>query len=140
MARKCKLTPAVQEQIVQALHVGATHEIACGYAGINPDTFYAWMRKGAEGRAPFSEFSEAVQKAEQQAVVGWLATIEQAARAGHWQAAAWKLERRYPKDYGRTVQEHHVSGTVTLSIAQKTRDANDRIERLRRASTGLLAG
>ena len=32
--------------------------------------------------------------------------IEQAAKDGTWQAAAWKLERRYPQEYGKTVQEH----------------------------------
>jgi hypothetical protein len=41
--------------------------------------------------------------------VKWLARIEQAA-SEHWQAAAWKLERRYPKDYGRSVQQHEVGG------------------------------
>ena len=44
--------------------------------------------------------------------MGWLAKIEQAANQGHWQAAAWKLERRYPQEYGRTVQNVEHSGTV----------------------------
>jgi hypothetical protein len=29
--------------------------------------------------------------------------IDKAAGEGTWQAAAWKLERRYPESYGRTV-------------------------------------
>ena len=101
MPRKTKLTPKLQEEIVRALNVGATHEHACQYAGIHPDTFYVWLKKGEEGRAPYAEFSEAVKKAEGRAVVGWLAQIEEAARTGNWQAAAWKLERRYPKVYSR---------------------------------------
>ncbi len=36
----------------------------------------------------------------------WLAKIEKAASDGAWQAAAWKLERRYPHVYGRVVNEH----------------------------------
>lgn len=106
MGRKTKLTPKVQEDIVRALTIGATHDIACQYVGIHPDTFYDWLKKGEAGRAPYAEFAEAVKGAESRAVVGWLVQIEQAARSGTWQAAAWKLERRYPKIWGRQVIEH----------------------------------
>jgi hypothetical protein len=46
-------------------------------------------------------FHDAVKEAEGKATVGWLAKIEKAASEGNWTAAAWKLERRYPNDYGR---------------------------------------
>ena len=101
MGRKSKLTPQLQEEIVKALAVGATHEQAYTYVGIGHECFYNWLRLGEQGRQPYAEFSEAVKKAEAHASVGWLAFIEQAARAGNWQAAAWKLERRYPKVWGR---------------------------------------
>jgi hypothetical protein len=39
-------------------------------------------------------------------VVVSLERIHAAAQEGAWQAAAWILERRYPHEYGRTVQEH----------------------------------
>lgn len=105
MGRKLKLTPEVQDLIVKALGVGATHEQVCGVAGISHECFYNWLRQGETGRQPYSDFSEAVKKAEHQASVGWLALIEQAARQGHWQAAAWKLERRYPKMWGRQLAD-----------------------------------
>ena len=104
--RKLKLTPEVQAEIVRALGVGATQEHAALYAGISVPCFYAWLKKAEEGRSPYVEFLEAVKKAESRAVVGWLAQIEEAARTGSWQAAAWKLERRYFKDFGRQVVEH----------------------------------
>lgn len=50
-----------------------------------------------------------------------------------------RLKALKPQEY-RENAHLEVSGTVTVNIAQKTRDANERIERLRRASTGLLAG
>jgi len=103
MPRKTKLTPQVQADIVQALAVGAVHEHACEYAGIDHATFYRWLQKGEAGLAPYREFCEVVKRAEAKAVVGWLAQIEQAARAGNWQASAWRLERRYPKIWGRQV-------------------------------------
>lgn len=95
MARKSKLTPEVQERIVQAISMGATYELASQFGGIHYDTFNEWMK----GKP---DFSEAVKAAEGRAVVGWLAKIEKAASDGNWQAAAWKLERRYPENYGRT--------------------------------------
>ena len=60
----------------------------------------------------FAEFQARVEEAKGKAVVGWLAKIEKAASEGSWQAAAWKLERRYPEDYGRRVQELRHTGQV----------------------------
>lgn len=101
VGRKTKLTPEVQAKIVQALGVGTTREHACQFAGIGHTAFHAWLQKAEAGKSPYAEFAEAIKNAEGQAVVGWMAQIETAARTGNWQAAAWKLERRYPKDYGR---------------------------------------
>jgi hypothetical protein len=106
MPRRSKLTPAVQQRICDAIGIGATYEHAAAYGGIHYDTLRQWC-------ATKPAFSEALKAAEARAVVGWLAKIEQAASAGTWQAAAWKLERRYPQLYGRTVQEQQHTGTVT---------------------------
>jgi hypothetical protein len=67
---------------------------------------------------PFVEFYEATQKAESEGAMGWLAKIELAANDGNWQAAAWKLERRYPHDYGRQVKE--LTGKDGGAIEAKT--------------------
>lgn len=105
MAARTKLTPDVQRRICDAIAIGATYDLACKYGGVAFETFRRW-REG--NRA----FCAAVEDAEGRAVVGWLAKIEQAASAGAWQAAAWKLERRYPAVYGRSVQQVEHSGTV----------------------------
>jgi hypothetical protein len=105
VGRPLKLTPEVQAEIVRALQVGATRDHAAQYAGISVDCFYKWMQQGEKGKEPYLQFFDAVKKAEGRAVVGWLAQIEDAARTGSWQAAAWKLERRYFKMYGRTMQD-----------------------------------
>lgn len=109
MPRKTKLTPELQANFMQAISVGATHRIACEYAGITGDTLYRWLRLGEAGRQPYSSFSEQVKLASGRAAIGWLAKIEKAASDGVWQAAAWKLERRYPQEYGRTVEAHEVT-------------------------------
>lgn len=97
--RPTKYQPETVAKITNAIAVGATLTHACSYAGIDLDTLSNWRKK-------YSEFSDAIKEAEGKAVVGWLAKIEKAANDGNWTAAAWKLERRYPHEYGRTVQEH----------------------------------
>lgn len=116
MARRSKYTPDVVQRIVQALELGATYEMASNYGGIDYMTFNRW-------RESKSEFREAIKDAEGRAVVKWLAKIEQAATEGTWQAAAWKLERRYPHDFGKTVQENQITGKdgapLTITIGER---------------------
>ena len=92
--RRSKYTPETVDKLTQAIRLGATYRLACDYAGITEETFYQWRRSK-------SEFSDAIKEAEGKGALGWLAKIEQAASDGNWQAAAWKLERRYPDQYGR---------------------------------------
>lgn len=96
MARPTKYTPETAKKIIEAIRVGATHELAAAYAGINQDTLTNWKKR-------YSDFSDAVKEAEGMAAVKWLAVIDKAAQGGAWQAAAWKLERKYPQQYGRRV-------------------------------------
>lgn len=110
MARPTKLTPEVQKMFIDAYSVGTPIRLACQYAGISEATYFAWVVRGEKREQPYLEFLEAVQKSQGRAVVGWLAKIEAAANEGNWQAAAWKLERRYPEEFGRVIQDHHVSG------------------------------
>lgn len=96
--RKTKYTPATLGLIEHALKLGATHKIACGYAGISHETFYDWINTKPE-------FSELVKNAEAVGGIEWLKKIEEASDKGQWQAAAWKLERRYPNEYGRNARD-----------------------------------
>lgn len=132
MAAPSKLTPDTQDRIVQALRMGATYELAAQYGGVTYNTFNEWRKRAVaeldradsarkhtevrESERPYVEFYEAVQKAEADAVVGWLAKIEKAASDGNWQAAAWKLERRYPRDYGRTVVSQEHTGAIRFLV------------------------
>lgn len=105
MARKSKLTPETQKRITDAIRVGATYELAAQYGGVAYNTFNEWMKAGeAADTGNKREFYDAVKSAEGEAAIKWLAVIDRAA-AEQWQAAAWKLERRYPRDYGRQVHE-----------------------------------
>jgi hypothetical protein len=98
VAARPKFSPDVQQRICDAIALGATYDLAAKYGGVTYETFNEWRKHKPS-------FSEALQEAEGRAAIGWLTKIEHAATQGTWQAAAWKLERRYPDEYGRTVQQ-----------------------------------
>lgn len=118
MARPTKYSDELVARLCQAIELGATYDLACNYAGIHFSTFNLW-------REQKPAFAARIAEAEGKAAVKWLAKIEQAASDGNWQAAAWKLERRYPHSYGRQVQEHTGADGGPLKIV---------IERVAKAS------
>lgn len=135
MARRCKLTPEVQQRICDALGVGATYEHAAAFGGIAYETLNEWRKSKPQ-------FSEALKDAEGRAAVALLAKIQKAAGQGTWQAAAWILERRYPQLYGRTVQTVEatvtatVDATVTAREVVRTHLSDADVDRLTRALVG----
>src|SRR3972149_2762024 len=142
MARPTKLTEDTQTRIVQAITMGATYELAAQYGGVAYNTFNEWLKKGNNGNGDgtntkrYQEFYEAVKKAEGNAVVGWLAKIEKAANEGNWQAAAWKLEPRYPQDYGRRVIEAQGKDGGAIPIAVVPVDYRHAIDSLKPDDSG----
>src|SRR5215213_8049104 len=111
MARPTKLTPEVEERLVHAISVGASFKDACAHARISFQTLQNWKKRArraaeqagepggeSEDTDQFVEFLDRIKKAEADAAVGWLSTMNKAARRD-WKAAAWMLERRYPESY-----------------------------------------
>lgn len=95
------------DKLEQAILIGATYELAAKYAGISWYTFQKWRDAAVTAKAgtPLAELRDRLEQAEGRAAIGWLAKIEKAANDGNWQAASWKLERRYPEQFGRTMQK-----------------------------------
>lgn len=101
VGRPTKLTPEVQEKILQALRAGNYAHVAAQYAGIHEATFYRWMQQGEqEPEGEYREFREAVMATTAAAEVRAVAHIQQA-MPEDWKAAATFLERRYPDRWGR---------------------------------------
>lgn len=125
MAAPTKFTPETIEQLCNAIRLGATYELAAKSAGISYETFNAWrngkLPKGTKA-ADKAQFLQAIEKAEGDGALQWLSKVEEAASNGAWQAAAWKLERRYPGQYGRTVQEHVGKDDAPLTILISERE------------------
>lgn len=111
--RPSRLTPAVARTICDLLRIGAYLETAAHAVGISREALYEWLRKGHEARtrqaagepvtadaARYAAFVADVLAAAATAELRDLQRIEAAAAQGDWQAAAWRLERRYPSRYG----------------------------------------
>ena len=111
MARPSKLTAEVQQRIVDAIAAGNYMETAAHYAGIHKDTLYEWLKRGRaakKGDETYTAFAQAVEEALARAEIRDVALIARAAEHV-WQAAAWRLERRYPEKWGRRkVELEHI--------------------------------
>lgn len=92
--RPTKYTPETIEKFLNAVRLGSPLSHACNYAGISFETLCQWRRT-------YPEFSDSIKLAEGEGVKSCLDVITQAAVNGNWSAAAWRLERRYPHDFGR---------------------------------------
>jgi len=104
--RKTKLTPEIHKRITDIIQAGNYAKIAAFAAGINPDTYYEWLNRGksdaAKGKTTiFSDFSDAVTRAEAIAEAANVTLIRTAAQNGTWQAAGWFLERKHSDRWGR---------------------------------------
>ena len=126
MARRSKLTPAVQKKIVKAIKLGATYAIACAYAGIGVSTFYAWMGAGRAGRSQSKrEFQEAIDAAVGAHAVQTLSNIQIAAKKGDVRAALFMLERRhgYTRDGSAARQPEPKTSAVELTPLEQLEKA-----------------
>lgn len=80
MSRKTKLTPELQEKVVEYLEGGVTVENIVAAVGIAKSTFYDWIKRGTESdrKTIYSDFSDAVTRAQKLSLI----RAEQVAREG----------------------------------------------------------
>lgn len=95
MPRKTKLTTDLQTMICGYVNAGASIPDACKAAGVSWNTAKDWLKYGREGRKPYADFVEAVERSKAAWKVGSVAVITKHGRKD-WRASAWLLERRDP--------------------------------------------
>ncbi len=93
-------TPELQARLVKLIQVGNYAEVAARACGISKDTFYAWLLRGGRGEEPFKSLSDAVDTAAAENEAADVARLMQHGGT-HWQAVAWRLERKNNKRWGR---------------------------------------
>ena len=101
MTRQTILTPAIQDAMVNAIAAGSYAYVAADFVGISRSTHYAWLERGELGEAPFSEYLDAIRKAEAASEVRNVAIIQKAADEGDWRASITYLERKFPDRWGK---------------------------------------
>jgi hypothetical protein len=85
--------------LIEAIRKGASYTIACEYAGITDRCFYYWIDKAEKDEIQeFVDFFREFRIAKGEAAVSWLDVMD-SAMVKEWTPAAWKLERRYYRDY-----------------------------------------
>jgi len=97
------LTKEVHETIIRHLKAGAFRRHAAEAAGVSEDAVNDWLKRGAAGERRFAAFFIAVRKVQAEDAIRSQAVITTAQLKridGDWKAAAWSLERKYPKLYG----------------------------------------
>lgn len=106
--RADKLTPAVAQQIVDAVRAGAYLKQAAEHAGVGEATVYRWLERADDPAAPekFRAFRAALMRANADAEVGAIAVLR-AAMPGDWRAALAFLKARFPDRWAERQRVEH---------------------------------
>ncbi len=106
------ITDEEKQQIYELIRAGVPQEASVLRVGVPRSTYYDWLSKGRQpdAREPYATFSRECERA----LADWetrdILIIGKAAET-QWQAAAWRLERRKPNEYGRRTR---IEGEVTV--------------------------
>jgi hypothetical protein len=149
-----KLTPELAKEICDAIKVGSWLEVAADSCGIDRVTLKRWQKRGHKALALskktgepvpdeekiFASFVVAVKQANAECEIVDIKRVNRSAKK-IWQAAAWRLERRYPERW-RQRSSTEVSGPGGKAMAFiEQRLGADMVAKLLKTDTGrdLLA-
>lgn len=105
---RSKLTPEFIGDACKLARAGLRNSDICKALGIHESTLYKWLQEPRRGLR--AELFDGLEKAKAERKAFMVQTITKAAQAGTWQAAAWWLERVYPKEFAKP-DRYHDQGT-----------------------------
>lgn len=85
--------------------------------GIAERSFYRWLQKGRQGKQPYSQLWQALERARPDRRIALLRKIEAAADR-NWMAAAWILEREFPEMYAKPEVRLRLAGNEQVEITE----------------------
>lgn len=125
MGAPTKLDDLRAKKILDALKDGHSFAAAARAGGIEESTLHDWRRRGREGEAPYSEFSERVDRAEHEAEQRCVAVLRNAMESDDLKLAAdtaWKwLARRRPATWAEQKGEPPPTDDEVASLVAKIR-------------------
>ena len=120
MAAPSKFTKPTVAKLLAGVRRGLPYHLAAAAAGVSEATFHRWQRgefPEDAGEELKQQFLEGLTRARGQAADRLTKQIHDAAKAD-WRAAAWILERRYPKDYGKDADALQKLEAIEEALAQ----------------------
>lgn len=152
--RPTKLLDArIQKEIIESLKMGNYLETAAAFSGIDVVTLRRWIKRGdrelqridekggriRKSEALYVEFCTACKKAMAEAEMRDVLLIYQAAK-DNWQAAAWRLERKFPERWSRK-DRHEITGKNggAIEIGSAKERLLKRIQEMRRPGEPMAA-
>jgi len=105
---RSELTPEIHASVVAALRMGAFKKHAALSSGIPASTLDYWIAEGNRGNAPYVAFATDCERAIAEDAMRNQSIITRASMGkveGDWRAAAWNLEKKHPKLYGRMAEQ-----------------------------------
>lgn len=119
MTRPTKFTPETVRAILTGIRAGLPYRLAAEAAGVSYQAFNEWQ----QGRFPRGadkdlrvEFLDQLTRARGESARRLRALISTAA-VDDWRAAAWMLERRFPKDFARDASLYERLDALEASLA-----------------------
>lgn len=126
MARPIEITAAKIKAICKVIAAGNYQDAAARSAGVSVRTFQSWMKRGREEDKAgekdtlFTQLLRAVHDAEAKAETLNVQRVLKAAQK-NWKAAAWWLERKRRKKWGRNLRvDGHTTQTCKVLILDNT--------------------
>ena len=106
---RVKKSPKLLDEILQTIREGQPITRAARLCGVNPDSVHRWRQEDPD-------FNEAVEEAMEFQVAVLTRKVDQASDTD-WKAAAWRLERLRPDEFG-SKREVNVTATQSNGLAE----------------------
>lgn len=95
---------ATIDELTRLLRAGAFLETAAAAIDVTSATLRNWLRYARKGDTRYQPVARAIQQALAEFETRTQECVTAAAEGGDWKAAAWLLEKRFPKRWGAMAQ------------------------------------
>lgn len=116
MSKKCLINDEMLECLKECIGLGMSYSATCSCLQISEETFYNYMRRGKEGKAPYSLFFQAVRQSEAQLMKDCLTKLRKVADTGSLESIKFILERRFPKDWSKAENFNINAKTESVNV------------------------
>lgn len=109
--RPPRLDQELIEKLCRLIEAGNYVETAVAHCNVPKSKYYEWIKKSHDPKQKqiYRDLRDAIEKAWANGEIRDVLAVGKSIEGGAWQAAAWRLERKFPKRWGR-MERVEVSG------------------------------